>query len=184
MNYPIERKIILYVDSLSLVKDALLYGLCVSHGIRIDTIIYLIYSDRNVYIFNGEKLRHLYPHKKSLEGFIYSVFIKHKYPPGVSITSIEIVKKDCLENDLIVLDNIVKPTYNALIYNISSVIYPSRIIISTWKTLSYITGYIDNVFIIRENILANYIVKTHYLLDTIYGGWIRRYGRIEYREPL
>jgi hypothetical protein len=166
-------------------KNILLYSLLLSHAIRIDTTLYIrIHDQHYAYKLSGFKLKHLYAQESSLRGFTEKLFCGEKLFSGTYIVS-----------EKQILDNLVG--YNMLIYedrvDKGSKGLPNphmplhKIIIIDEKTYSrYKYWLINNRLSIGviSNDTIRFIIAIHHLIDAMYGGWIRRYGRIEYREGL
>lgn len=190
MNFNLKRTIIVSVEdacnNLMTVKNIVLHSLLVSHGIRVDTILYILDLSRNiVYSLNGYELRHLYAQEKSLIGFINSLFCKGKLFVGTNIYPESILFMDADKYDLVltVKDEVFLRRKQYLWIPLPSV--PSSILIIDNASMKHLSPIIQSTILAIESTdAASFIVFSHYLIDKTYGGWIRRYGKIEYREPV
>lgn len=189
MRFTVNRDIIIeYIDSIEELSLIILYSLIVSHGIRVDTRLWFIKNHKTVYMLEGYGLRHLYPHEKSLKGFIRKIVSKNKIIPGTKLYPYTIFKERFTDADLI----IVNERINHLFYSVS---IPSKnppihirtrynIIITTSKILNHLKEYSKQTIFISEKYIPLFIIKSHYFIDTIIGGWVRRYGEIKYFKPI
>jgi len=177
LNYFIKRRFIIEVYDEESLEKTILHSLLLSHGIRVDTTTIIVHG-HTMYVFDGYLLKHLYPQKSSLEGFVKSVFRRARFPLGVSIYPASILTWFLMDSELLILNQYPYITSNRFSLK------PLRSIAVLWGiSLVNMVGDKD-IFIVRENDLDKYIVKTHYLIDSIYGGWVRRYGENQYREPV
>jgi len=170
-----KRLFIVYISDpcidIDLSSKTLLYALLVSHGIRVDTSLYIV-SSRDTFYFNGYRLRHLYPQESSLHGFSKTVFCKKKKLSGVyygyklspskplclvkwGSRGYNVHRKPCIEcSEIVIPVNLEDNTVN-------------NIIGSDYRVLTI--RAIPSDILYRINI-------AHYLLDTWFGALIRRKG--------
>ncbi len=174
-----KRLFIVRIDdpcsSLETSSHILLYTLMVSHGIRVDTGLYII-AKEHTYFFNGLKLRHLYPQESSLKGFSKAVFCKHHRLPGVYFNRDLFVKGSCCvfiesSSGLGLRD---KPPCTSVDY-----------LVIPLDTLDVLERMIENIVcrvyvrVSRDKGLLYRINAINYLLDTWYGAWVRRKGVVK-----
>jgi len=189
LNYTVERHVIAdLVEDRKLVADTILASLLVSHGIRVDTYLWLV-SGNTVYVLSGSELKHLYPQEKSILGFVESAVFKKKPMPGVAIYPKTVLDRE-LESGFICI----KPCYTVLDYSPGYwyTVYSSITIQPRWKvvivasrSLEYLnTPLCYQNLVIREEFQPLFIAKSHYIVDIACGAWVRRYGRIEYYDPV
>ena len=157
--------------------NTLLYTLLVSHGIRVDTSLYIV-SMENTWVFHGEELRHLYPQEKSLHGFTKTIFCKNKLLPGVYLVeAIELKGDYCL----------IYPSINQGY----TVLDKPPSILEKVDTLVIVLDRIDSLKLSREKHYCIIYARTYrekpieytitsinYLLDAWFGARIRRKGVI------
>ncbi|ABN69874.1 hypothetical protein Smar_0773 [Staphylothermus marinus F1] len=190
MNYKPHRTVIVSINNpcknLETVKNIVLHSLLVSHGIRIDTILYILDHTRKIaYSLNGYKLRHLYAEEKSLRGFINKFFCGNKLFVGTNIYPSSIFSMENNSYDL-VLTNSSKyyldekliawsPLTNTL-FNI--------LIIDNYSMKHLYQLRYSTILTVKAPDTVSFIIFSHHIIDKAFGGWIRRYGRIEYREPI
>ncbi|MEM0378087.1 MAG: hypothetical protein QXP68_03940 [Thermosphaera sp.] len=164
-------------SELNYLKNIILYSLLVSHGIRVDTELWVL-ADNLLVKLNGLELRHLHSQDDSLVGFVKSVFCRHKFPPGVELASRSELKK-VIGHDAVLLT----ARHGGMI--------SPQLPVSASKTFVIALGYDLTT---REQKDFEYIIKlpvenmielvniAHYILDRAFGAWVRRHGRIQLYE--
>ena len=186
MRFHVKRSVIVCPKTRVELKHSILYGLLVSHGIRVDTTLYIVTDQGFIHVLDGYELRHLYPHDKSIEGFVKNI-VEHIRPvPGYRVLPLSITNEVFNDVDLMILwsrdEDLrgstmnrmpqLKPLYHIVLYCCE------KHIIGLNKVLDKGTAMIS------DDDLVRCIVKAHYLIDILVGGWVRRRGRIVYYEPL
>ncbi|RLG82935.1 MAG: hypothetical protein DRO40_06355 [Thermoprotei archaeon] len=158
---------------LEIISHVLLNTFIVSHGIRIDTILYLL-STEKTYVINGFKLRHLYPQQSSLRGFAKAVFCKNKELPGVRINH-NIVLKDQIAilypsgNGLSIADNPIG-SYEEIVIVLNNGRYFREFLLRDIPKIP--------ICIPRKASIGTTITIINYVLDTWYGTVVRRKGKV------
>ncbi len=177
--YP-QRIIIYHIDDpcrrIDVLKYIVLNSLLVSHGIRIDTSLYIIDEDDGVaYILNGYNQRYLYAHDRSLHRYIEKIFCRLKTYPGVYLFSPKVLLSTILPDPRSILfihtDEFHRPSPNTPpppLSGIRKVIIVDRQLDSGGAKIFY-----------RSKTFISTIISIHHILDLILGAWIRRRGRIE-----
>ncbi len=165
-------------------KTLILYALAVSYGIRIDTLV-ILYSTPMSILLNGFGLRHFHPQDRSLTRFLESILCKNKSYPGVHLLPPGIITGFIGEAELLIMPKNPRTTdtYSSVFFARLAQIPPSTIVITTLKTRTSI----KNSFVFELPVSANqlyFTIASNYILDLAYGSWIRRRGKIEWREPL
>lgn len=195
MKYPLNRIIIYIVDDpcieLEDLKHILLYSFIISYGIRVDTTLYVYSIKENLtYVFRGEELRHLHAQEKALEGFARAIFCIKKILPGTNMFSGKHFYEKLLSTELNRSDHLVfvsaeksyvKPSPYEPIKQ--AIILPNYIVRvnSAWK---HVYLGMNNIVYLKTRSPVYTITVAHYLLDILYGGWVRRKGRIEWRKGI
>jgi len=184
LRLTINRNVIVeQVDSLEELTIIILYSLIISHGIRVDTRLWLVRDQETVYVLEGYNLRHLYPHKKSLEGFVKKVVMRNRNVPGTKLYPYSVIKYLINEADLTIVNS-------KHIHSINYIHHPLLKI--PFKTHYNIVidfngnadDTVDHVIVINDDYIPSFITKAHYLIDVIIGGWVRRHGGIEYYRSI
>ncbi len=195
MKYPLNRVIIYFTENPCLeledLKHILLYSLIVSYGIRVDTTLYVYSINENLtYICRGEELRHLHAQEKALEGFARAIFCSKKILPGVSMISGRHFLENLLSTEADSLDHLFFISANKS--NVKLKPYkPIRqtIILPNYKSQANIVRKhiylgMNNIVYLKTQSPVYTITAAHYLLDVLYGGWVRRKGRIEWQKRI
>lgn len=173
----------------------LFYSLIVSHGIRIDTILVTLFGDKIV-VLDGRRLKHLYPQKKSLEGFVKAVYCKEKQLAGTLISYTNI-------------NNVIRPILNSCSKVLLMDVLTGKSGRSSYKTISNIVDFlskrnrdVDCIVVSVEGVggilrlkfagkiiletnmsrIPEAIAVAHYVLDIAYGALLRRRGEVVYAE--
>lgn len=176
-----KRHIVTLLTTPQEFERILLYSMIVSHGIRVDTFLYVV--DKGViYTFSGYELRHLYPQKRSIEGFISKV-LKKVTPPGVRILPSYVVQHVVDSADYYVIQCSCPSSTSP-----KKLVSPLNIVIlakSYLEKYKYLYSRLPAPYLcVDSRDQADFINKSHYILDLAFGAWIRRLGRIEYKEPI
>lgn len=193
MKYPLNRVIVYSIEDPCLeledLKHILLYSLIVSYGIRVDTTLYVYSINENLtYVFRGEELRHLHAQEKALEGFARAIFCSKKILPGVSIFSGKHFLENLLSTELNNLEHLVFISANKSDIKLNPC-GPIRqaIILPNYKTQTnsvwkHTYLRMNNIVYLKTQSPVYMITIAHYLLDVLYGGWVRRKGKIEWQK--
>ncbi len=175
---PPTRTFLYYIDDpcieYDLVSHILLNTFIVSHGIRVDTRLYIV-SRKHTYMIDGYELRHLYPQESSLRGFSKAIFCRNKLLPGVHIDhSLKSVGDKAA---------LMHPSHNGL-----SVLDKPPDHYSGFYIILNNPDYFNNMFptntprihikIPRGLSISSTITIINYVLDTWYGAVIRRKGEV------
>ncbi len=186
--YPRRIIIVESIDpcrEINYLKNILLYSLLLSHAIRIDTTLYIqIREQHYAYKLSGFQLRHLHAQESSLRGFTEKLFCEGKLFPGTYIVSEQQVLKNLADYNILFYET---RNNKGSMRTLNPHIFLHRIVIIDEKIYSrYKYWLINNRLSIglTSNDTVGFIIAMHHLIDTVYGGWIRRYGKIEYRERL
>ncbi|MET1159379.1 MAG: hypothetical protein ABWW65_00290 [Thermoprotei archaeon] len=182
MTFRPKRVILTTKNTRDELAEILLYGLIVSHGIRVDTEIRIL-KDKYVYVVRGIELRHLYPQKKSLLGFVDKIVLREKIVPGTHIEPLSKTLKEVLCADLyIIRSSSIRP--RTIYYSISlpKLVYDKIVIIDedVLEEINDLEWVTSPCIYIKTGNSTWFIVQSHYLIDISHGGWIRRRGKIEY----
>ncbi len=153
--------------------EIILYSLASSHSIRIDTILYM--GTRKTYVkLEGSALRHLYPQKRSLEGFVKKIICGGRKAPGVArVSSIQVRN---------IRAAIVPGSTNTPLYTALSVLgntCSGNILVTNNDSLA---PHDAPRIMISPSYAPYFITASHYIIDQAIGAAIRRKGRIEHRE--
>ncbi len=171
-------------EEINRLKTLILYALTVSYGIRIDTLV-ILYSTPMSILLNGYGLRHFHPQDKSLTHFLESILCKNKLYPGVHLLPSGIITEFIDRAELLIVPKTLRTTnmHSSVLLTRLGSIPPSTIVINTLDTHTSI----KNSFVFELPVSANqlyFTIASNYILDLAYGSWIRRRGKIEWREPL
>ncbi len=171
-------------EEINRLKTLILYALTVSYGIRIDTLV-ILYSTPMSILLNGYGLRHFHPQDKSLTHFLESILCKNKLYPGVHLLPSGIITEFIDRAELLIVPKTLRTTnmHSSVLLTRLGSIPPSTIVINTLDTRISIKNY----FVFELPVSANqlyFTIASNYILDLAYGSWIRRRGKIEWREPL
>jgi len=171
-------------EEINRLKTLILYALTVSYGIRIDTLV-ILYSTPISILLNGYGLRHFHPQDKSLTHFLESILCKNKLYPGVHTLPSGIITEFIDRAELLIVPKTPRTTnmYSGALLTRLGSIPPSTIVINTLDTHTSI----ENSFVFELPVSVNqlyFTIASNYILDLAYGSWIRRRGKIEWREPL
>ncbi|OYT40855.1 MAG: hypothetical protein B6U89_00915 [Desulfurococcales archaeon ex4484_58] len=183
MNYIPTRILIYYTNNVCsdpFIEALLLYGLLVSRGIRIDTRVYII-NDKIIYGLDGYKLRHLHPQRRSLRGFIEKIICSDREAPGFKIYPLSMLPF-FTSSSLIITHSFNSYLDHKKLINFRKYILIDKDSLNYLENLIYVNT--RDYFSIRERNKLFFIIKSHYILDTIIGGWIRRLGEIKYYSGL
>ena len=174
----------------TLLTDILFYSLLTSHGIRVDTKLWLISSEKYAYVLDGYELRHLYPQEQSLTGFIEKVVLRKRVIPGLRLYPISLLDEIMGKNEICIVKTPIgtQCCLNNLFHGFhgfkASIQSKHRVFIVDSRKAMYTCLKHGIVRFIYEKYTPSFIVKTHYLLDILIGGWVRRHGEIKYYEPV
>ncbi len=165
-------------------KTLALYALAVSYGIRIDTLV-ILYSTPMSILLNGYRLRHFHPQDKSLTRFLESILCKNKLYPGIHLLPSDIIAGFIGGAELLIVPKTLRTAnmHSGIPLTRLGSIPPQTIVINTLDTPTRI----ENSFVFRLPVSANqlyFTIASNYILDLAYGSWVRRRGKIEWREPL
>ncbi|ADI31176.1 hypothetical protein [Staphylothermus hellenicus] len=190
MNYRPQRTIIVSINNLcnniETIKNIVLHSLLISHGIRIDTTLYIIDHTRKiVYSLNGYELRHLYAEEKSLKGFITRFFCENKLFVGTNIYPLSIFSMKNNSYDLVLTTSVQNYSDEKIIVwsPLTSILF-NILIIDNYSMKHLNLLRYSTILTVKAPDIVSFIIFSHYIIDKVFGGWIRRYGRIEYREPI
>ncbi len=171
-------------EEINRLKTLVLYALTVSYGIRIDTLV-ILHSTHTSILLNGYGLRHFHPQDKSLTHFFKSILCKNKLYPGVHLLPPSIITEFMDRAELLIVPKNLRTTnmHSSVLLTRLVSIPPSTIAINTLDTHTSI----KNSFVFELPVSADqlyFTIASNYILDLAYGSWIRRRGKIEWREPL
>ncbi len=171
-------------EEINRLKTLVLYALTVSYGIRIDTLV-ILYSKPVSILLNGYDLRHFHPQDKSLTHFLESILCKNKLYPGVHLLPPSIITESIDEAELLVVPKNLRTTnmHSSVLLTRLGSILPATIVINTLDTHTSIKNSLVYELPVSANQLY-FTIASNYILDLAYGSWIRRRGKIEWREPL
>ncbi len=171
-------------EEINRLKTLVLYALTVSYGIRIDTLV-ILYSKPVSILLNGYGLRHFHPQDKSLTHFLESILCKNKLYPGVHLLPPSIITESIDEAELLVVPKNLRTTnmHSSVLLTRLGSILPAAIVINTLDMHTSIKNSLVYELPVSANQLY-FTIASNYILDLAYGSWIRRRGKIEWREPL
>lgn len=174
---PPKRVFLYYIDDpcsfIEQVSQLLLNTFILSHGIRVDTVLYIVSRDKS-YLLNGFKLRHLYPQESSLKGFAKSIFCKNKEFPGVYMdVGLRIRGKAAviypLEEGLSIKDRPIN-WFKYVIVVLNCREYLNDLLLES---------IVEIPILVPRNIsIGSTVTIINYILDTWYGAIVRRKGKI------
>ncbi len=157
-------------------EHIIINSLLLSHAIRIDTRLYLIAAGRErrrATALDGETLRHLYPQRRSLRGFINKILCRGRAAPGIIYGDAPPSKVDVA----IVSAPGSREQYYEAISKLASM-NPRLVAITPDQTLW--SGEAAQTIKLSIRHPPYFIAVSHYIIDQALGYSIRRRGRILY----